>query len=59
MRAPEREDDVDDHLELPDPLGPIGGGVERDVAEGQEGRDVEGDGLLGDCLLYTSPSPRD
>ena len=51
LRAPEREDDVDDHLELPHPLGPVGGGVERDVAEGQEGRDVEGDGLLGEGVL--------
>lgn len=51
LRAPEREEDVDDHLELPHPLGPVGGGVERDVAEGQQGRDVERDGLLGEGVL--------
>ena len=51
LRAPEREEDVDDHLELPHPLGPVGGGAERDVAEGQQGHHVERDGLLGEGVL--------
>lgn len=51
LRTPEREDDVDDALQLPHPLGPGGAAGPGDGREEDEGENVERDGLLGEGVL--------